>query len=131
MHVVTAGPCQGPNHGNPSALPLGNRMWHAGHLLSLTQRVAPGDSRHMLFCSPDCLCDWHGAHAALAVDNADNPAFEILGSFRLIWCSPPASSVGDYDDWEALTEEIGGYQQRLLKLQDASERANFRKPYEA
>ena len=132
MHIVTAGPCQGPNHGNTDALPKGHRLWVAGHLLSLTQYIpdhtAPAQS---LFCSAACLCDWHGAYAALAIDNAENPEFEIPGSFRLIWCSPAESTVGHYPDWDSLTEQIGVYQQRALKLQDAAERASFHPPYEA
>lgn len=131
MHVVTSGPCQGPNHGNTEALPKGTRLWIAGHLLSLTQAIPGQSDAHILFCSADCLCDWHGARQAFAVDQADNPEFAIPGFFRLIWCSPTGSTVGHYSDWDALTEQIGTYQQRALKLRDAAERASFRPPYEA
>lgn len=131
MHIVTAGPCQGPNHGNTEALPKGTRLWIAGHLLSLTQYTDRTADSHIVFCSADCLCDWHGAHAAFAVDQAENPEFEIPGSFRLIWCSPAASTVAMYSDWDALTEQIGVYQKQVLKLADAAERASFHPPYEA
>lgn len=132
MHIVTAGPCQGPNHGNTEALPQGDRLWRAGHLLSLTQYIPDTPEAQSVFCSAACLCDWHGVREAYAVDQAvANPEFEYPGAFRLIWCSPAQSTVGMYSSWASLTEQIGEYQQRALKLMDAAERASFRPPYEA
>lgn len=88
--------CAGPNHGRTDTLPQGQRQWTMGHLVSLTQTVPGVPDMHIVFCSPDCLCDWHGQQQAFAMDNAENEEFAIPGTFRLIWCSPASSTVGMY-----------------------------------
>lgn len=133
MHM--GDPCAGPNHGNAQALPRGRRQWTMGHLLTLTQEVTGQPGSHLVFCSPECMCDWHGQHAAFSIDNQQNEEFGIPGSFRLIWCSPVSSTVGFYADWDELTAHIGQYQQRLLKFQDQAEarasQETFQPPFDA
>jgi hypothetical protein len=128
--MIVGDPCIGPNHGNEHALPVGQRHWVKGYCVSLTQSVPGQADSHMIFCSADCLCDWHGAHAAFAYDQMDKPDFEIPGRFTLAWITPPSTMVRTYDDWDALTDQIGEYQARIMKQIEARE-GGWVRPYEA
>lgn len=119
--MIMGDPCHGPNHGNPDALPVGQRQWVKGYTVSITQSIDGQPDSHMVFCSADCMCDWHGAHAAYAQDRADNPDFEIPGRFTLVWITPPSTMVRVYDGWDGLTAQVGEYQQRILKQIEAAE----------
>ena len=123
-------PCFGPNHGNMDALPYGQRRWVKGYCISLTQQVEDQADSHMVFCSADCLCDWHGTHAAFAVDESErNPDFAIPGRFILCWITPTSTMIRTYEDWDGLTRQIGEYQTRMLKVIEARE-GGWMKPYE-
>lgn len=131
--VIEGDPCSGPNHMNPNALPIGQRHWVKGYTVSITQQVEGDRSSYMVFCSADCMCDWHGAYAAYAQDRAHLPDFEIPGRFHLVWVTPLSTLSRTYDDWDGLTSQVGEYQTRILKMQEAQEQraASWQKPYEA
>jgi len=109
-------PCAGPNHGNDAALPRGHRQWAKGHCLSLTQEIKEeGLASQATFCSPDCMCDWHGAFAAHERDMQDaGEDFSIPGTFVLVWIVPESTTIGKYATFDDLTAKIGDYQQRLM-----------------
>lgn len=115
-------PCAGPNHGNSEALPRGPRTWANGNCISLTQRIEDISSQ-MTFCSPDCMCDWHGAAVAYERDCIEGgfPDFEVPGSFTLVWIVPNSTTIGRFPDFAALTAKIGDYQRRALERLDARE----------
>jgi hypothetical protein len=122
-------PCIGPNHGNAYALPQGHRHWVKGYCLSITQQVEGQAPSHMIFCSADCMCDWHGAHAAFAHDQAERVEdFEIPGRFTLVWITPPSTMFRVYEDWDGLTAQVGEYQQKILKQVEAAE-GGWQRPF--
>lgn len=109
---TTPNTCSGPNHGNPDALPAGHRRWRAGLCLSLTQ-ASPEGVTHNIFCTPDCLCDWHGYFTALleSAQSEEDPP----GHFILVWIGLSGTTIGHYADWEELTQHIGKYQMDLIE----------------
>lgn len=110
--------CSGPNHGL-DALPQGLRIWQPGVVVSLTQKHDDMIT-YNVFCSPECLCDWHGWFAA-SLQNQPDPNAHIPGRFTLIWVSPDITTFGRYEDWDALTEQIATYQLRRLEHEEAQE----------
>lgn len=129
--MIPGDPCNGPNHGNMEALPVGQRHWVKGYCISVTQQIPGQADAHMTFCSADCLCDWHGAHAAFAVDQAEQTEdFEIPGTFTLAWITPPSTMIRAYEDWDAFTAQIAEYQQRILKQIEARE-GGWVRPFDA
>ena len=109
-------PCYGPQHNVEGALPLGRRVWTKGYCLSVVQVIPGENDTNIIFCSADCLCDWHGAYAAYEADCADLPDFEIPGAFVLTWITPASTLVRSYETWGDLTEQVGEYQRRILAL---------------
>ena len=111
--------CCGPNHGLPDVLPVGERRWQAGHCMSLTQIDPEADHRgYLLFCSAHCLCDWHGGVSAKVQDmRAEHPDMPTVvgGSFTLVWIGLFQTTVGQYDTWEELGEQIADYQKRAME----------------